>query len=245
MALLEGKVALVTGGSYGIGLATAKAFAEEGAVVYITGRDEGRLNVAVKRVGTKAHAIKADSSKITDLDRVAQTISGGGHRLDVLFANAGGGDVTTPLVTATEEHFDSTFDLNVKGTFFTVQKMLPLLNDNSSVILNASAFNMKGIPGASTYCASKAAIRSFARTWANELKDRKIRVNSLSPGSTLDTGTLEGVSDEIKQYVVGMIPLGRMGLSKEIASAALFLASEQSAFMTGSDLVIDGGMSQV
>ena len=172
----------------------------------LPGRDEGRLNVAAKSVGTKAHAIKADSSKITDLDRVAQTISDGGHRLDVLFANAGGGDVTAPLVTATEEHFDSTFDLNVKGTFFTVQ-MLPLLNDDSSVILSASTFNRKDIPGASTYCASKAAIRFFAPTWANELKDRKIRVNSLSPGSTLDTGTLEGVSNEIKQYVVGMIPL--------------------------------------
>jgi NAD(P)-dependent dehydrogenase (short-subunit alcohol dehydrogenase family) len=246
---LEGKVALVTGGSSGIGLATAKRFVAEGAYVFITGRRQPELDAAVKTLGSNVTAIQADASNLADLDRLYARIEQEKGRLDVLFANAGGGEFA-PMGSITEEHYDKTFDTNVKGLLFTVQKALPLMPEGSSVILNASIVSIKGTPAFSVYSATKAAVRSFARSWTVDLKDRGIRVNVVSPGP-IDTPGLSGLAQteeqrkEIYAQLTSTIPLGRMGQPDEVAKAAVFLASDDSSFVAGIELFVDGGSAQI
>jgi NAD(P)-dependent dehydrogenase (short-subunit alcohol dehydrogenase family) len=249
MAKLDGKVAVITGGSSGIGLATAQRFAAEGAHVFITGRRQGELDQAVKLVGKNVTAVQGDVAKLADLDRLYAAVKREKGHVDIVFANAGGGEFV-PLGSITEEHFDKTFDMNVKGLLFTVQKALPLLRNGGSIILNASIAGSKGLEAMSVYCASKAAVRSFARTWTVDLKARKIRVNALSPGP-IDTpamnalGKTEAEVDQFKSSMAGAVPLGRIGLPDEIATVALFLASDDSSFVTGIELFVDGGMAQI
>jgi len=246
---LEGKIALVTGGGTGIGLATAKRFVAEGAKVVITGRRKEVLEAAVREIGPAATAIQADSGSLADLDRLYAEIKQLHGRVDVLFANAGGGKFAT-IENVTEEHFDQTFDSNVKGVFFTVQKALPLMPDGGTIVLNASIVSIKGMPSFGVYSATKAAVRSFARTWTNELKDRKIRVNVVSPGP-IDTPGVDGlVQDEeqakqLKASLAQQVPLGRIGEADEIAKVVVFLASDDSSFVAGIELFVDGGMVQV
>jgi NAD(P)-dependent dehydrogenase (short-subunit alcohol dehydrogenase family) len=246
---LAGKIALVTGGSTGIGFATAKRFVEEGAYVFITGRRQPELDAAVKAIGANVTAIKADASKLADLDRLYAQIKQEQGRVDVLFANAGGGEFA-PLGSITEEHFDRTFDTNVKGLLFTVQKALPLMPDGGSVILNASIVSIKGMPAFSVYSATKAAVRSFARSWTNDLKERRIRVNVISPGP-IETPGVAGLAETAEQrqalysQLVATVPLGRMGQPDEIAKVAVFLASDDASFVAGVELFVDGGAAQV
>jgi NAD(P)-dependent dehydrogenase (short-subunit alcohol dehydrogenase family) len=247
---LEGNVALVTGGSSGIGLATAQQFVKEGAFVYITGRRQAELDKAVKTIGEKqVKAVRADSSNLADLDRLFEQIKKEKGRLDVVFANAGGGELA-PLGAITEEHYDKTFNTNVKGLLFTVQKALPLIPDGGSIILNASIVSQKGMPAFSVYSATKAAVRSFARGWTQDLKDRKIRVNVISPGP-IDTPILDGLGETevqrqgIRNHLTSIIPLGRMGQPDEIAKAAVFLGSQDASFIAGVELFVDGGAAQV
>jgi NAD(P)-dependent dehydrogenase (short-subunit alcohol dehydrogenase family) len=249
MGKLQGKIAVITGGNSGIGLATAKRFVEEGAHVVITGRREKALKEAAALIGRNVTTVAGDVSRLEDLDQLYAVVKEKHGHIDVLFANAGWGEVA-PLETATEAHFDQTFDLNVKGTFFTAQKALPLFKDGGSIILNSSVSNVMGLPAFTAYAASKAAVRSFARGWTMELKDRKIRVNTISPGP-IDTPALEKAGltpEQIKQVAaqwVAEIPLGRRGKAEEIAAAAVFLASDESSYITGVDLAVDGGMAQV
>ncbi len=249
MGQLDGKTALVTGGTTGIGLATARRFAAEGAHVFITGRRQEVLDAAVAEIGTNATGVRSDVSDLADLDRLYAAVAAQGRGIDVLFANAGGGEFAT-LEQVTEQHFDSTFDTNVRGTLFTVQKALPLLNDGASVILTGSTAATTGTEAFGVYAASKAAIRSFARTWANELKGRAIRVNTLVPGP-IDTPGIAGLAPDTEQAghlrksLASQVPLGRMGRPDEAASTALFLASDQSSFVTGAELFVDGGLNQV
>ena len=246
---LEGKVALITGGTSGIGLATAKQFVDEGASVYITGRRDKELAAAVKEVGKNVTGIQGDVSNLGDLDRLFAQIKRETGKLDIVFANAGVAKFAA-LGTITEELYDWTFDINVKGLLFTVQKALPLLPDGASIILNSSVVGSKGLPINSVYSATKAAIRSFARTWTTDLKDRRIRVNAVSPGS-IDTPGLSGLlgSSETGQQRLKMIsnnvPLGRLGTPDEIAKAVVFLASDDASFITGAELFVDGGFAQV
>jgi NAD(P)-dependent dehydrogenase (short-subunit alcohol dehydrogenase family) len=246
---LAGKIAVITGGNSGIGLATAKRFVEEGAHVVITGRREKALKEAAAFIGRNVTTVAGDVSRLEDLDRLYAVVKEKHGHIDVLFANAGWGEVA-PLETATEAHFDQTFDLNVKGTFFTAQKALPLFKDGGSIILNSSVSNVMGVPAFTVYAASKAAVRNFARGWAMELKGRKIRVNTLSPGP-IETPALEKTGltpEQVKQAVaqwVSEVPLGRRGKPEEIAAAAVFLASDESSYITGVDLAVDGGMAQV
>jgi len=246
---LEGKIALVTGGSSGIGLATAQRFVNEGAFVYITGRRQTELDKAVKSIGKQVTAIRADASKLADLDKLFAQIKQEKGRLDVVFANAGGGEFA-PLGAITEEHYDKTFNLNVKGLLFTVQKALPLIPDGGSIILNASIVSIKGMPAFSVYSATKAAVRSFARSWTTDLKDRKIRVNVISPGP-IDTPILDGLVETEEQrkglraQFSSIVPLGRMGQPDEIGKTAVFLASEDASFIAGVELFVDGGAAQV
>jgi len=247
---LKGKVALITGGSSGIGFATAKRFAAEGAFVYITGRRQTELDRAVLEVGANITAIRGDAANLADLDSVFEAIRQQHGRLDIVFANAGTGEFA-PLGQITEEHFDKLFDVNVKGMLFTVQKALPLLRDGSSIVLNASIVSSKGNPAFSVYSATKAAVRSFARTWSVDLRGRNIRVNAISPGVIPTPGfnTSLGLSNEqVEQFVQGFlpgIPLGRTGTTDEIANAVLFLASTESSYITGIELYVDGGMAQI
>jgi NAD(P)-dependent dehydrogenase (short-subunit alcohol dehydrogenase family) len=246
MGQLEGKTAIVTGGTTGIGLAIAERFAREGAHVFVTGRRKDRLEAAVAKIGHNATGVQGDVSNLADLDRLYAAVAAEDRRIDVLYANAGGGEFAT-LEQVTEKHFDETFGVNTKGTLFTVQKALPLLNDGASVILQASTAGSVGNAAFGVYGASKAAVRSFARTWAAELKDRSIRVNAISPG-TIDTPGIDGLSpdpDQLKSYLVSSIPLGRIGRPEEVADAALFLASDQSTFITGIELFVDGGTNQI
>jgi len=249
MKMLEGKVAVVTGGNSGIGLATAKRFVDEGAHVVITGRREKELEEAAISIGGNVTTVAGDVTRLEDLDRLYAVVKEKHGHIDVLFANAGWGEVA-PLEVATEEHFDKTFDLNAKGTFFTVQKSLPLFKDGGSIILTASVANVRGDPAFSAYAAAKAAVRNFARGWTAELKDRKIRVNSMSPGP-IETPALEKVGLTVEQveqavaHFASQVPLGRRGKAEEIAAAVLFLASDESSFITGIDLAVDGGMAQV
>lgn len=242
---LEGKVALVTGGSSGIGLATAKQFIEEGAFVYITGRRQAELDAAATSLGAQAKAVRADVSKLEDLDGLYAQIKGEKGRLDVLFVNAGGGSFA-PIGQITEEQFDQTFDTNVKGVLFTVQKALPLIPDGGAIVLNASIVSVQGNPAFSVYSASKAAVRSFARGWTADLKDRKIRVNVVSPGP-IDTPGLSGLAQNEEQknalyaQLASGVPLGRVGNPEEIAKVAVFLASDDASYIAGVELFVDGG----
>jgi NAD(P)-dependent dehydrogenase (short-subunit alcohol dehydrogenase family) len=246
---LAGKVALVTGGSSGIGLATAKRFVAEGAYVFITGRRQTELDAAVNEIGKNGTGIQGDVSNLADLDRLYDTIEQEQGHLDVLFANAGGGQ-PIPLGSITEEHFDKTFNTNVKGLLFTVQKALPLIPEGASIILNASTASIVGTPAFSVYGATKAAVRSFARNWTLDLKERKIRVNAISPGLVPTPGYDQfGFSEEqAKEFVESQaknIPLGRVGTPDEIAKAVVFLASDDSSFVNGIELFVDGGMAQI
>ena len=248
MPLLKDKIAVVTGGSSGIGLATAKRFVEEGAYVFIAGRRQAELDKAVAEIGKNVTGVKTDISELDGLDRLYETVAKKG-KIDVIFAGAAFVEkAMTP--TATPEHFDKTFKTNARGTYFTVQKALPHLNDGASVILVASAGKNKGFPGRGTYSASKAALRSFARTWTNELKDRKIRVNVLSPGA-VETPMFDeqfpsqDAAAEVRKQITSLTPLNRLGRPQEIAAAALFLASDEGSFIAGIDLVVDGGLTAV
>jgi NAD(P)-dependent dehydrogenase (short-subunit alcohol dehydrogenase family) len=239
---LQGKVALITGGTTGIGLAAAKLFAREGAYVFITGRRQKELDEAVKTIGSNVTGVQGDVAKLADLDRLYRTIKAKG-RIDIVFANAGLAEFS-PLANVTEEHFDKLFNINVKGTLFTVQKALPLLNDGGSIILTGSIAGVKGTPAFGVYGATKAAIRNFVRAWTVELKDRRIRSNVLSPGPT-DTPLVTRQPVDAIARIVSTIPMGRMGEPDEIAKAALFLASDDSSFVTGIELFVDGGRAQI
>ncbi len=247
---LAGKIALVTGGTSGLGLATAKRFVAEGAKVVVTGRRAAELDAAVAELGEGATGVRGDVSVLSDLDRLYGTIRATHGRLDVLFANAGGG-AFVPLEEVTEEHFDRYFGINVKGTLFTVQKALPLMAAGGSIVLNGSMVSVKGVPGFTVYAATKAALRSFARTWAADLKGRNIRVNVVSPGTVVTPGykTELGMTDEqITAFVAraaAAAPLGRAGTPDEVAKAVVFLASDDSSYMTGADLFVDGGAAQI
>jgi NAD(P)-dependent dehydrogenase (short-subunit alcohol dehydrogenase family) len=254
MKKLEGKVAVITGGSSGIGLATAQRFVDEGAYVFITGRRQSELDAAVKQIGKNNYnnviGVQGDVSNLADLDRLYATVKEQKDHIDILFANAGVGELV-PLGAITEAHFDKTFGINVKGLLFTVQKALPLFQDGGgSIILNASIAASKGVEASSVYNATKAAIRSFARTWTVELKQRKIRVNAISPGP-IDTPGFNGLAqteeqiEQFKRSIVSMVPMGRMGSPDEIAKAVSFLASDDSSYVTGIELFVDGGMAQI
>src|SRR5437870_11955930 len=249
MNKLEGKITLVTGGNSGIGLATAKQFVNEGAYVFITGRREPELARAVKEIGRNVTAVQGDGSDLGDLDRLFAQIRREKGKLDVVFANAGVAKYAA-LGTITEEFYDSIFDINVKGVLFTVQKALPLLSDGASIILNASVVGSKGFASNSVYSATKAAVRSFARTWTTDLKDRRIRVNAVSPGPIDTPGLNELLASSAKgqqraKIIAATVPLGRLGRADEIAKAVAFLASDDSSYVTGIELFVDGGIAQV
>jgi NAD(P)-dependent dehydrogenase (short-subunit alcohol dehydrogenase family) len=249
MGRLEGKTAVITGGNSGIGLATAKRFAAEGAYIFITGRRQAELDKAAEAIGANVTTVQGDVANLDDLDRLFATVRAKKGRLDILFANAGLGTLS-PLGAISEADFDKTFNVNVKGTLFTVQKALPLMQAGGSIILTGSTTGSTGTPAFSVYSASKAAIRNFARSWALDLKDSGIRVNVLVPGP-ISTPGLHGIAskpEEDKAFIDGMItqiPLGRIGQPEETAAVALFLASDDSSFMTGSEIFVDGGMAQV
>jgi NAD(P)-dependent dehydrogenase (short-subunit alcohol dehydrogenase family) len=250
MKRLEGKVAVITGGNSGIGLATAHQFIEEGAHVFITGRRQNELDQAVKQIGNNVTGVQGDVSNIQDLDRLYQTVKQEKGQIDILFANAGLGEFL-PVEKISEAHFDKTFDANVKGVLFTVQKALPLFNNGGSIILNASTAGSKAMQGLVVYSATKAAVRSFARSLALELKDRRIRVNALSPGPIDTPGLFNAVAsmglteEQFKKAITSTIPLGRTGNPEEVAKVVLFLASDDSSFINGIELFVDGGMAQI
>jgi len=243
MGKLEGKVAVITGGSSGLALESAKRFVEEGAYVFISGRRQEALDEAVKLIGRNVAGVRGDASNLDDLDRLFDTVKREKGKIDVLFASAGKGEAAK-LGEITEEHFDASFDLIVRGTLFTVQKALPLLNDGASIIMIGSVASVKGFPGFGVYAASKAALRSFARTWLNELKGRNIRVNVLSPGQ-VDTPDSQRLDKATREMFESLIPRGKMGRPAEIAAAALFLASDESSYVNGVDLAVDGGFSAI
>jgi len=243
MAKLKDKIAVITGATSGMALATAKLFVEEGAYVFITGRRQQNLDDAVKAIGRNVTGVQGDASNLADLDRLYETVKREKGRIDILFASAGVGDLAS-IDNVTEEHFDHIFGVNVRGTVFTVKKALPLFSNGGSIIMNGSIAGIKGFAGFGVYSASKAALRSFARVWTVDLKDRNIRVNVLSPG-TIDTPILEGLPKEMIDQMVTLIPRGTMGRPEEIATAALFLASSDSSFVTGTELFVDGGTAQI
>jgi len=249
MSKLSGKVAVITGGSSGIGLATAKKFVEEGAYVFITGRGQPQLDKAKAVIGNNVTAVRADVSKLEDLDQLYRIVGESKGGVDIVFANAGFVEHQT-IDVVTPDHFDKTFNINVRGVLFTVQKALPLMRKGGSIILTASIVAVKGLPAHGVYGATKAAVRSFARTWTAELKNRGIRVNTLSPGAT-DTPIIDGQfttkeqADAAKASFAAATPMGRLGHPEELAAAALFLASDDSSFITGIDLQVDGGLVQV
>jgi NAD(P)-dependent dehydrogenase (short-subunit alcohol dehydrogenase family) len=244
MGRLEGKIAVITGATSGMALATAKLFVQEGAYVFITGRRQKELDEAVKAIGGNAKGVQGDAASLADLDRLYETVKAQKGHIDVLYASAGVGDFDVPLGSITEASFDKTFNVNVRGTLFTVQKALPLMKDGGSIIMTGSIASVKGFPGLSVYNASKAAVRSFARSWTMDLKARRIRVNVISPG-TIDTGVFTGVPQEVKDRFIALIPMGRIGQPQEIATVALFLASDDSSFITGIELFVDGGTAQI
>jgi NAD(P)-dependent dehydrogenase (short-subunit alcohol dehydrogenase family) len=246
---LQGKVAVITGGNSGIGLATARRFVAEGAHVFITGRRQAELDEAVKQIGKNVTGVQGDVSHLADLDRLFTKVEQEKGRVDVLFANAGV-PTMAPLGSITEAVFDMAFNINVKGLLFTVQKALPIFADGGSIILNASIASSKGTEAFSVYCATKAAVRSFARCWTNDLKHRKIRVNAISPGP-IETpifnkaGVTREQAEEFKVSLVAAVPMGRLGTPDEVANAAVFLASDDSSYITGIELCVDGGRAQV
>ncbi|GJE59031.1 SDR family NAD(P)-dependent oxidoreductase [Methylobacterium trifolii] len=241
MGKLAGKVAVITGGSSGLGLASAKRFVEEGAYVFITGRRQEALDEAVTSIGRNATGVRGDAANLDDLDRLFDTVKREKGRIDVLFASAGMGE-PAPLGQITEQHFDATFGLNTRGTLFTVQKALPLFNDGGSIFMTGSVASLKGYPAFTVYSASKAALRAFARGWLNELKGRNIRVNVLHPGPT-DTSV--PIDADTRRLFESHIPRGKLGRPEEIAAAALFLASDESSFVNGIELSVDGGLSAI
>ena len=243
MGKLDNKVAVITAATSGMALATAKLFAAEGAYVFITGRRQEKLDEAVKAIGKNVTGVQGDAANLADLDRLFEIVRDQKGHIDVLFASAGlsGQEI---LGSVTEEQFDAIFALNVRGTLFTVQKALPLFSDGGSIVLNGSIAGLKGLPGRSVYGASKAALRSFARTWLVELKDRRIRVNVLSPGP-IDTPAMEAAPAEMREQMRSMIPRKELGRPEEIATVALFLASDDSSFVNGSELCVDGGLAQI
>ncbi|WNG40280.1 glucose 1-dehydrogenase [Archangium violaceum] len=246
---LQGKVAVVTGGTTGIGLATAKRFAAEGATVFITGRRQAELDAAVKTIGPNATGVRGDVSNLADIDRLYEAVKQKQATIDILFANAGGGEFAS-LGSITEKHFDDTFATNVKGVLFTVQKALPLLRDGASIILTSSTTSIQGTPAFSVYSATKAAVRNFARSWILDLKDRRIRVNAISPGP-IKTPGLHGLAKSEEEaralfdQMASTIPLGRLGDPDEVAKAAVFLGSDDSSFVNGVELFVDGGAAQI
>ena len=244
MGKLDGKVAVVTGGSSGLALASAKRFVEEGAYVFITGRRQEALDEAVRSIGRNVTGVRGDAANLDDLDRLFDVVRREKGRIDILYASAGIGEAV-PLGELTEEHFDATFGLNTRGTLFAVQKALPLFNDGGSILMTGSVASVKGFPGYGVYSASKAALRSFARTWLNELSGRNIRVNVLSPGPIATAMQDRILTDEAKQMFESLIPRGKMGRPEEIAAAAVFLASDDSSFVNGVDLAVDGGLSAI
>jgi NAD(P)-dependent dehydrogenase (short-subunit alcohol dehydrogenase family) len=247
VSALKGKVAVITGGSSGIGLATAKRFVAEGAYVIIVGRRQAELDKAVAAIGTNVAAVQADVSQPADIDRLYKDVATKKGKIDIIVANAGIVEMVS-TAAATPEHFDKTFNTNARGAYFTVQKALPIMNDGGSVILIGSAVWLKGFPPYGTYAATKAALRSFVRTWTTELKDRKIRANVISPGA-VETPIIDGqfpnkeAADGAREWFKSITPAGRLGEPEEIASAALFLASEESSYVLGNDLVVDGGLT--
>jgi len=244
MGKLEGKVAVITGGSSGMALASAKRFVEEGAYVFIMGRRQEVLDEAVKQIGRNVTGVRGDASNLDDLDRLFDAVKQEKGKIDILFASAGTGEAVK-LGEITEQHFDAAFGLNARGTLFTVQKALPLFNDGGSIFMTGSNASVKGFPGFSVYAASKAALHAFARGWLNELKGRNIRVNVLSPGQVA-TPILEQVLDEeAKRQFESLVPRGKMGRPEEIATVALFLASDESSYVNGVELTVDGGMSAI
>ncbi len=249
MGKLDGKIALVTGGNSGIGLATAKRFVNEGAYAFITGRRDTELAAAAKEIGRNVTGVQGDVANLADLDRLFAQIKREKGKLDIVFANAGVAKYA-PFGEITEEFYDSIFDINVKGLLFTVQKALPLLPDGASIILNASIVGSKGLSSNSVYSATKAAVRSFARTWTTDLKPRRIRVNAVSPGS-IDTPGLSDLlasseaGEQRRKMITSIVPLGRFGTPDEIAKAVVFLASDDSSYVTGTELFVDGGFAQV
>jgi NAD(P)-dependent dehydrogenase (short-subunit alcohol dehydrogenase family) len=246
---LAGKIAVITGGSTGMGLATAKRFVLEGADhIFITGRRKDALNAAAAEIGEKVTGVPGDVASLSDLDRLYESVDGYGRKIDVVFANAGISQIA-PFGTVDEKFYDLHFDANVKGLFFTVQKALPLLKDGASIILNASIATIKGFPGISVYSATKAAVRSFARTWTNELRERRIRVNAISPGH-IDTPIFESWQQgealtQMKEELAKNVPLGRLGDPDEIAKAVAFLASDEASYVSGIELFVDGGVAQI
>jgi len=243
MNRLKDKVAVITGATSGMALAAAKRFVAEGAYVFITGRRQQQLDAAVEAIGRNVTAVRADSARLADLDRLYDTVKSVKGRIDIVYANAGTWGFGQ-MGEITEEHFDAVFGLNVRGTLFTVQKALPLLKDGGSIILTGSIAGIKGFPALTAYNASKAAIRSFARTWLVDLKQRNIRVNVIAPGP-IDTGVFDGVPQEGKDQFVALIPRGTIGRPEEVANVALFLASDESSFVNGVELYVDGGTAQI
>jgi NAD(P)-dependent dehydrogenase (short-subunit alcohol dehydrogenase family) len=245
----QNKVVVVTGGTSGIGLATAKAFSEEGASVFITGRRQETLDAAVKQIGGRVTGVRGDMADLADIDRLYDAVQQKHAQIDVVFANAGGGEFA-PLGAITEEHYQRTFDTNVKGVLFTVQKALPLLRDGGAIVLTGSTTSISGTPAFSVYSATKAAVRNFARNWILDLKDRRIRVNTISPGVTETAGLNQlfgggQQAEGTKDYLAGQIPAGRIGQPEEIAKAVLFLASDEASFVNGVELFADGGQVQI
>ena len=246
---LEGKIAVITGGNSGIGLATAKRFVSDGAYVFITGRRQNELDATVSEIGKNVTGIQGDVSNLADLDRLYNTVKDQKGHLDILFANAGIGEFA-PLGEISEAHFDKIFGINIKGVLFSVQKALPLFQDGGSIILNASIAASKGMEALSVYSATKAAVRSLARTWTVDLKHRKIRVNAVNPGP-IDTPIFNGLNqseeeiEQLKKSLITSVPIGRMGSPDEIAKVVSFLASDESSFVTGIELFVDGGMAQI
>ena len=246
---LEGKIAVITGGNSGIGLAAAKRLVTEGAYVFITGRRQKELDLAVSEIGKNVMGIQSDVSNLADIDRIHTTVKDQKGRLDILFANAGIAQFA-PLEEISEEHFDKIFGINVKGLLFTVQKLLPIFQEGGSIILNASIGSSKGVEKTSVYSATKAAVRSFARTWTVDLRHRKIRVNAISPGP-IDTPIFSNLmqneeqSEQFKKNIVNTVPMGRMGTPDEIAKVVSFLASDDSSYITGIELFVDGGLAQI
>jgi len=247
---LTGKIAVITGGSSGIGLSAAREFVAEGAYVYVTGRRQSALDLAVADIGKNVTGVQGDSSNLTDLDRLYRQIAEEQGRIDILFANSGIGNQRAPLGEITEEQFDLTFNINVRGLLFTVQKALPLISNGGSIVLNSSAASIKGRPAMTVYSASKAAVRSFARTWTTEMKDRNIRVNVLGTGYT-DTPFFDALeltaeqTNALKADIATRVPLGRLARPEEVAKAVVFLASEDSSYVAGHELFVDGGFAQI